>query len=123
MRGVGYAEKTAKAGRIYHGKRLVSPWDHPDVRARVDQILEAARRQAGVTTADIARQLDEDRAFAYAEGKPSAAVSATMGKAKVLGLIVDRTRFEGIKPIKEMTEPELAAFLKANGMDPDGTVH
>lgn len=124
MLEAGYAETTAKLGLIRDGRgNRISPWDHPEVAARVEEVRAAARHQAEVTTADIARQLDEDRAFAYAEGKPSAAVAATMGKAKVLGLIVDHTWFEGIKPISEMTEPELAAFLKANGMDPDGTLH
>lgn len=61
-----------------------------DVRARVDEILGRAAKRAEVTVADIARQLDEDREFAREKESPAAAVSATMGKAKVLGLIVDR---------------------------------
>lgn len=35
----------------------------------------------------LAAQLDHDREFAYAEGNPSAAVSASIGKARVLGFM------------------------------------
>jgi phage terminase small subunit len=47
-----------------------------------------------VTVADIAQQLDEDREFARKLNVPAAAVSATMGKAKVLGLLEDKTRVD-----------------------------
>ena len=54
-------------------------------------ILQAqAAVKATVTAADIARQLDEDRAFAREQGHSAAAVSATMGKGKILGYVVDR---------------------------------
>ena len=35
----------------------------------------------------IIAQLDEDRAFAYEESNPAAAIAATVGKAKILGLM------------------------------------
>lgn len=61
-----------------------------DVQARLAELQERAAEKVVVTVADIAAQLDEDRKFARDKENPSAAVSATMGKAKVLGLIVDR---------------------------------
>ena len=134
MLDAGYSEKSAKVGMIRHGKgNWVAPMDHPEIGPRVEAIREGARRQASVTTADIARQLDEDREFAYKEKKPSAAIQATMGKAKVLGLIVDKMDLT-MKPIKEMTEDELKNFVRQNGLedqlaellelyDDDDTVH
>jgi phage terminase small subunit len=62
-----------------------------DILARVEQIQSKAAEKAAVTVSDIAAQLDEDRAFARQNGAAAAAVSATMGKAKILGLIVDKT--------------------------------
>lgn len=39
------------------------------------------------STQSIAQQLDRDREYAYAMGNPGAAVTASMNKAKVLGLL------------------------------------
>lgn len=64
------------------------------VRARLTELLERAAEKAVITAADIARQLDEDRAFAKSCAVPAAMVSATMGKAKVLGLIVDKAQID-----------------------------
>jgi phage terminase small subunit len=65
------------------------------VTARIAELQEKAADMAVLTAADIARQLDEDRAFAKAMEVPGAMVAATMGKAKVLGLIVDKTQHTG----------------------------
>ncbi len=70
---------------------------------------EAAERNA-VTVDDIVRQLDEARALARERGNAAAMVSATMGKAKVLGLIVDK-QVIGLKRIEDMNEHELRALL------------
>lgn len=64
------------------------------VAARVIELKERAAEKAVLTAADIAKQLDEDRAFAKSCGVPAAMVSATMGKAKVLGLIVDKAQID-----------------------------
>ena len=122
MLDAGYAETTARLGMIARGKHgKVSPWDHPEVAARVAEIRDGARKLATIGTADVVLRLEGARLGAMEAGQFSAASGAAMNMARVLGLVVDRTRFEGLKPISEMTEPELAAFLKLNGMDPDGT--
>jgi phage terminase small subunit len=64
------------------------------VAARVEELKARAAERAVVTAADIARQLDEDRKFARKVEQAAAAVSASMGKAKVLGLIVDKAKIE-----------------------------
>lgn len=64
------------------------------IKARIKELQERAAKKAEITAADIARQLDEDRDFARASEAPAAAVSATMGKAKVLGLIVDKSKVD-----------------------------
>lgn len=65
------------------------------VAARVTEILAGAARRAEITIYDIADQLDEDRQFARELEVPGAAITATMGKAKVLGLLVDRAEHTG----------------------------
>lgn len=62
---------------------------------RVAELQGKAAAKAVVTIEDIARQLDEDRQFAREVGSAAASVAATMGKAKVLGLIVDKNEHTG----------------------------
>lgn len=65
------------------------------VQARAEELKVRAAEKVEVTVADIARQLDEDREFAKSCGQAGAAVSASLGKAKVLGLIVERQEHTG----------------------------
>jgi phage terminase small subunit len=86
-----------------HASRLVA---NGKVAERVAELKAVAAEKAAVTAADIARQLDEDREFARQLEAPAAAVSATMGKAKVLGLIIekrDHTSSDGSMSPKEPT--------------------
>ena len=97
----GYARPDKHAGRFMR---------HPEIRARIDHLQGQIASQLHVTVADIVRELDEDREVARSKGNASAMVSATMGKAKVLGLIVDKNE-HSVKSIDEMTEDELRAFV------------
>lgn len=65
-----------------------------NVAARVLELKEKAAERTIVTVADIAQQLDEDREFARDLKQAAAAVSASMGKAKVLGLLEDRSKVD-----------------------------
>lgn len=62
----------------------------PHIQERITEIMAEFAEDNKVTVQDIVRQLDEDRAFAIKCGTASAAVAATMNKAKVLGLVVDK---------------------------------
>lgn len=64
------------------------------VAARLDELKARTAEKATTTAADIAKQLDEDREFARDLRQAAAAVSASLGKAKVLGLIIDRAKVE-----------------------------
>ncbi len=89
-KGKSATEAYEKAG--YKGDRTAASRlsTNVNVQRRVAELQEKAAERTVVTVEDIARQLDEDRAFAVKTGAASAAVSATLGKAKVLGLIVDK---------------------------------
>ncbi len=80
------------------------------IRSRVAFLQGEAAERNAVTVDDIVRQLDEARDLARERGNAAAMVSATMGKAKVLGLIVDK-HVVGMKHIDDMNEQELRALL------------
>jgi phage terminase small subunit len=64
------------------------------VGKRVAELKAKAAEKVIVSVADIAQQLDEDREFARELEHSAAAVSATMGKAKVLGLLEDKSKVD-----------------------------
>lgn len=83
-----------------------------NIEARVTEILTRAAKRVEITVHDIADQLDEDRKFARELEAPGAAISATMGKAKVLGLIVDKAETKTDATVKvEMADTELARLM------------
>lgn len=63
-----------------------------NVAARVAELQERAAIRTEATVETIAAQLDEDREFARLLKSPSAAVAATMGKAKLLGFLVEKVQ-------------------------------
>ena len=62
---------------------------------------ELADRLA-ISVAGGAAQLDEDRALALANNQAGAAVSASMGKAKLAGLLVDRQDVTGTVSVERI---------------------
>lgn len=70
---------------------------HPKVSVRVNELKEVALKRHSVTVDDIIRELEEARILAMTGEKPQTAamVAATMGKAKVLGLITDKQEVTG----------------------------
>ena len=77
---------------------------------RVRLALAAAQYPAPpVGRDDVIAQLDTDHALAIAEGQAGAAVAATWGKAKLMGLIVERSRVE--VSVIDRLSPEAARAL------------
>ena len=118
MPAAGYAAKTAKQGRIRHGGRSVSPVNHPDVAARMDEIRAAAREDSRLGIGDIVAGLQEAIDIAKADRRPAAMIQGRMGQAMVLGLLVNR-KVIGIRavPLEELNEAELAILV---GEDAEG---
>ena len=58
----------------------------------------------------MVRELEQARQIAIAEREASAAIAATMGKAKLHGLLIDRKEISLKRP-EDMTEAELRAVL------------
>jgi hypothetical protein len=72
------------------------------------QCYGAAR--AEVTIASLVEELEQARAMAMTKGQAAAAVAATMGKAKITGLAVERAEvgqpgdFAGARSVEEIVE-------------------
>jgi phage terminase small subunit len=79
---------------------------NPKVAARVAQLQALAAQRSEVTVDTLVRELDEMLRLAIECENPSAGVSAVMGKAKLLGLIVDKAEVGTTirKPSREATE-------------------
>ena len=78
----GYSPNDGNATRLKGNDRIGQ---------RVAELQTAVAKQVEMTAADIARMLIEDRAFAYKNAVPSAAIAATNSLGKLFGLIVDRS--------------------------------
>lgn len=74
------------------------------ISSRVAELQERFARKAEVTTESLTRELEEARALALAESQASAAVAATMGKAKLHGKIVDRKHVTGTIGTYDLTQ-------------------
>ena len=75
--------------------------EHAGVGSRIGQLKARALRRHDVSVDTITIELDENRAVALEERAAGAAVQATMGKAKLHGLLIDK---------KEVTTPQGISF-------------
>lgn len=89
--------------------------DNGKIAARLEELGNRALEQHDMTVADIATMLKEDRAFARQCGTAAAAVSASMGLAKLYGLLRDKVEHTGKDggPIQtEQVESDADAFRR-----------
>ena len=63
----------------------------PHIRYQVDKHREQAIKASLVSIASLSQEYEEARGLAMDVESPGAAVSATTGKAKLHGLLVDRS--------------------------------
>jgi hypothetical protein len=133
LKGKSQARAYVAAGYKPNPKNAERLAARPEIKARIAELEGRAAEKAAITAADIARQLDEDREFAREKKQAAAAVSATLGKAKVLGLIVNRHAGPDGGPIpvqwdfSKISDKELSALeriaskIATPGIDPGGT--
>lgn len=88
--------------------------DHPKISARLAELRADALVRHEITVDTIRDMLMEDRKFAVLQEKPSAAVSATLGLAKLYGLMGD-----GGATVNVTLSPSLAHFY-GGAPDSDG---
>ena len=97
---------------------------HPLIKAEIIAMQEQARERNQVTIDNVVDELEEARQIAKQSGNAAAMVSATLGKAKVLGLVVDKQEtntkiltppvfnFVGVQPLSQYSQEELRAAIK-----------
>jgi phage terminase small subunit len=94
------------------------------VAVRVQDLKAAHRERHEITVDDLVAELEEAREIAARKETPAAMVAASMGKAKLLGLVVDKGELTGkngepLNPVREVSELESArrvAFILGKGM-------
>ena len=97
---------------------------HPIIKSEIEAMQEQARERNQVTIDNVVDELEEARQVAKQSGNAAAMVSATLGKAKVLGLVVDKQEtntkiltppvfnFVGVQPLSQYSQEELRAAIK-----------
>ena len=68
--------------------------DNRKIAARLDELREEHAKRHEITVDTLVAELEEARKLAFETDKAAAAVQATMGKAKLLGLVVDKVHNE-----------------------------
>lgn len=85
-----------------------------DVKARLEELLEEDRKRNAVTIDSITKELEDARKKAMKEGKgASAAVSASLGKAKLHGLLIDKSESNSTTTIRNITDDQLKDKINA----------
>jgi len=87
----------------------------PDISAMVDNLKAEARQRHAVTVDDLLHELEQAREAALTAPTPqsSAAVSATMGKAKMLGLLVDKAEIKAEAEIQEKPKSYVSSIVES----------
>jgi phage terminase small subunit len=98
------------------GRKAKEVIDNGKVTAYIESLQKEARSKHMVTVESIAAELEEARKLAMAEKVPSAAVSASLGKAKIYGLDKKIIELSGSLQTRDISEDELAAKLSALGL-------
>jgi hypothetical protein len=90
---------------------------------RLRELQDARTERTLVTVDSLTDELEEARAMALSEKQSSAAVAATMGKAKLHGLVIDKKQLTGarggpvqiadLSRLKGMTTEELQVLDRA----------
>ncbi|WMT90137.1 hypothetical protein [Pelagibacterium sp. H642] len=77
------------------------------IRKRVEELQGRVAKKVEVTVESLAMELEEARTLALGEKQSGAAVSATMGKAKLFGLGVEKRHLSGTVQVVTITAKHL----------------
>lgn len=99
----GHKENRGNATRMKSNERIM---------LRAAEIQERGAIRAEVTVQSILEELEQARLLAMQNKQAAAAVSASMGKAKIAGMIVERQERGKPGEYSEMSDADLAAFIE-----------
>ena len=74
------------------------------ITARLDELRAEHKKRHEITVDTLVAELEEARKLAFETDKAAAAVSATMGKAKLLGLVIEKQETNVVQPPKIIVE-------------------
>jgi hypothetical protein len=110
------AEAYERAGYVKNFGNCIRLKGNERVSARVDEILQEATKKIvqdiEYTRDTLLFEMEKARQLALKRGQASAAVQCTMGKAKILGLIIDRREVGEVGAFDHMTDEELIEHAK-----------
>lgn len=89
--------------------------DNPKIAQRIEQLRAPIIKKAQLTVEDLLKELEEARQLAIQTEAPAPAVSATMGKAKLLGLdkqVIDHQSSDGSMSPKDSTSATIEALKR-----------
>ena len=112
--GFSAAEAYGRAGYQPNYGNCIRLKGNESITVRVLELQRRGAAHAEVTIASLVRELDEARTEALRLGQTSAAVAATMGKAKITGQIIDRAEVGQPGEFASMTEYELREYIVRN---------
>ena len=105
--GKSAAEAYERAGYVKNFGNCIRLKGNERVAARVAELQHCGAARAEVSVASLLDELEEARKLALKRGQASAAVAATMGKAKILGLIIDRREVGDVGAFDGLTDEQL----------------
>lgn len=110
-RAYGAEKMKAEAIHVNASKLLAST----KVALRVKELQGKVMERHEITVDDILRELEEARTYAMTGERPqaSAMVAATMGKAKVMGLILDKVDAKLSGSVTHLYDPAQAERMAA----------
>ena len=108
FRLAGYGPN-AKPATINRGAKTL--FDTPKISARIEVIQAKHAKRHAVTVDSLVDELEDARSLALRVESPSAAVSATMGKGKLLGLVVDKSDNQHVIGFENMSDSDLLAIV------------
>lgn len=106
-KGLSATDAYEKAGYKPHRPSASRLLTNANVAQRVEELQAKAVKKVEVTVESLANELEEARSLALGEKQSSAAVSATMGKAKLFGLGVENRRHSGTVQLVTLTAKDL----------------
>lgn len=120
-KGKSAADAYESAGYKPHRQNAARMMTNDDIAARVAELQGKVAKKVEVTVESLAAELEEARGLAKTEKQTSAMVSATLGKAKLFGLIIDKKQHSGTvtvvtlsaKDLDGLTDDELARLEAA----------
>ena len=90
------------------------------VKARIQEIAAMAAKRHEISEDSLLEELEQARLAALENQQASAAVAATMGKAKLCGMLVERKETGKSGDFDNMSIEELRAFLKEDKNEHSG---